>query len=214
MMRADDYRTLNLKRLKKDGSISPEYVNYISRALKGGEIFVMPVDSIYGVIGLYDNNTLCKISELSGDSEDNCEIIISNFKMLENMALVDKYVYDFLKRIWPGEVIVQLKNRNCMHKSNILMRMPKHKYILDIVNRVGHPLIYMPAKTSVRKMIYNDKDLLRRFRSKCSILMINEFNKSHTSPTLIDISCEKLTILNEGRVCSDEIKSLFFLGDL
>jgi len=203
----------DVKKLKKDGSIPSICVDNIIRSLKSGELVIMPIDSIYGIVGLQRTDIINEIINLSGEPEDNIEIIISNFKMLEEMALVDKFVYNFLKRVWPGEVIVQLKNRACLSESNLFMRMPRHKYILDIVNGVGMPIVYMPARSSVRKMIFNDKDILKRFKDICSILIINEFNKNHSLPTLIDVSCEKLDIINEGRVSSEEIKSLYFLGD-
>jgi tRNA A37 threonylcarbamoyladenosine synthetase subunit TsaC/SUA5/YrdC len=214
MMQDTDYRNLNLKKLKKDGSIPWENVETISRRIEHGDLFILPVDSIYGIVGLYCNETIEKITELTGDIRDNIEVVISNFKMLEEMAVVGKTNYDFLRRIWPGEVIVQLRNRACFHNSNFLMRMPRHKYVLDIINSIGKPLVYLPLKTPVRKMVLNDKDIIKRFKNICPILIIDEFLKDHTSPTLIDLSCDNIVILNEGRVCAEEIKSLYFLGDL
>ena len=216
MMQAGNlcHSIFDVKKLKKDGSITSSYIDEIIRTIRSGELFVMPVDSIYGIVGIKNEATADEMVQLTGDSSDNYEIIISNFKMLEAMALVDKFSYDFLKRVWPGEVIVQLKNRNCSYETNIFMRMPRHKYILDIINGVGEPLLYAPAKTSVRKMIFNDRDIVRRYKNICSLLIISEFNKNHTLPTLIDISCDRLDIINEGRVSADEIKSLYFLGNL
>jgi len=204
----------DVKKLKKDGSIPSVCVENIIRALKSGELIIMPIDSVYGIVGLRRDDIIDEIINITGEPLDDIEIVISNFKMLEEMALVDKFVYNFLKRVWPGEVIVQLKNRVCESDSNLYMRMPRHKYILDIVNGVGVPIVYMPARSSVRKMIFNDKDIMKRFKDICSILIISEFNKNHSLPTLIDVSCDKLSIINEGRVSAEEIKSLYFLGDL
>ncbi len=209
-----DYRNLNLKKLKKDGSIPLEQVEVISRTINYGGLFIFPIDSIYGLVGLYSDEIAGKIIELTGESSDNLEVVISNFKMLEEIAVVEKSIYDFLRRIWPGEVIVQLKNRECSLNSNFLMRMPRHKYVLDIINAVGKPLYYLPLKTPARKMILNDKNILKQFKDICPILLIEEFLKDHTSPTLIDVSCNNIVILNEGRVCAEEIKTLYFLGDL
>lgn len=203
----------DIKKLKKDGSIPPNNVDNIIRSIKAGELVIMPIDSVYGFVGLRRGDIIDEIINLSGEPDDNIEIIISNFKMLEEMALVDKFIYNFLKRVWPGEVIVQLKNRECSSDSNLFMRMPRHKYILDIVNGVGMPIVYMPARSSMKEMIFTDCDILKKFKDICSILIINEFNKNHSLPTLIDVSCDKLDIINEGRVSSEEIKSLYFLGD-
>ena len=161
-----------IKKLKKDGSIACDHIDNVVQALRSGELFVMPVDSVYGIVGIYRKDVVDSIMKLSGDDPDCIEIIISNFKMLEEVALVDKFSYDFLKRVWPGEVTVQLKSRRCKSENCILMRMPRHKYLLDIVSGVGRPLVYMPAKSSVRKMIYNDKEIIRRFKNFCSLLLI------------------------------------------
>lgn len=213
MMQGSNYKHLTLKKLKKDGSIPWEHVDSISRSISYGELFILPVDSIYGIVGLYCDEVIERISDIAGESRDSIEVVISNFKMLEEMAIVGKSTYDFLRRIWPGEVIVQLKNRACFHNTNFFMRMPRHKYVLDIINSVGKPLVYLPVKTPVRKMILNDKELVKRFGNICPLLIIDEFLKDHTAPTLIDVSCDNIVILNEGRVCAEEIKSLFFLGD-
>lgn len=208
------YAIHDVKKLKKDGSIPSNYVESIVRSLKSGELIIMPIDSVYGIIGIRRSDIIEEIINISGEPVDSIEIIISNFKMLEEMAIVDKFIYNFLKRVWPGEVIVQLKNRACSGEANLYMRMPRHKYILDIVNGVGMPIVYMSVKSSVRKMIFTDKEILKRYKDVCSILVINEFNKNHSLPTLIDVSCDKLDIINEGRVSAEEIKSLYFLGDL
>lgn len=204
----------DVKKLKKDGSIPSDCVETIIRSIKSGELIILPIDSVYGIVGLRRDDIIDEMISISGDSADNIEIIISNFKMLEEMALVDKFVYNFLKRVWPGEVIVQLKNRECNSDSNLFMRMPKHKYILDIINGVGMPIVYTPARSSARKMIFSGKEILKRYKDSCSILIIDEFNKNHSMPSLIDVSCDKLDILIEGRVSAEEIKSLYFLGDL
>ncbi len=203
----------DVKKLKKDGSIPTNCVESIIRSIKSGELIILPIDSVYGIVGLRRNDIINEIISISGDTEDSIEIVIANFKMLEELALVDKFVYNFLKRVWPGEVIVQLKSRSCNSESNLFMRMPRHKYILDIVNGVGMPIVYSPARSSSRKMIFNGKDILKKYKDTCSILIIDEFNKNHSLPTLIDVSCDRLDIINEGRVSTEEIKSLYFLGN-
>jgi len=211
-MQLSEYQVLKIKRLKKDGSINYDYVKMIAKAIKLGSTFLLPVDSIYGFISKLTNYDFINLPQCY-KTGDQIEVIISNFKMLEKMALVDKFKYDFLKRIWPGEVIVQLKNRKCNDDLNCFIRMPRHRYLLDIIDEVGAPLVYMPA-TKKNKSVYKDKDLMKNYKDHCSMLLIDEFSKNHTFPTMIDISCNNLVILNEGRVCSDEIKSLYFLGNV
>ena len=42
----------DIKKLKKDGSIPPNNVDNIIRSIKAGELVIMPIDSVYGFVGL------------------------------------------------------------------------------------------------------------------------------------------------------------------
>ena len=99
----------DVKKLKKDGSIPSSCVESIIRLLKSGELIIMPIDSVYGIIGINRNDIIDEIVNISGQSYDSLEIIISNFKMLEEMALVDKFIYNFLEKGMAGRSYCTIK---------------------------------------------------------------------------------------------------------
>ncbi len=203
---------LKIKRLGRNGSIGKEQLIKISAIISGGGSCILPIDCVYGFVSKLENS-LFNIETAENQESEPPEIVISNFKMLENMAIVDKTQYDFLKRIWPGEVVVQLKNKLCNDSFNLSMRMPKHRFIIDIINEVGAPLLYAPVHSS-EKLFSRDGKLHSSLQRKYSLLFIEDLYKNHSLPTKIDISCQKLEIIRKGRVSSEEIKSLYLLGDI
>jgi tRNA A37 threonylcarbamoyladenosine synthetase subunit TsaC/SUA5/YrdC len=203
---------ISLKKLKKDGSIDQAIVRNIAQTISGNRSVLMPVDSIYGIVSLHEAKTREIIEHLNGLKHNSVIRMISSFKMLDELAPVSKMEYDFLHRIWPGELVVIMKDIAGDNRL-IPVCMPHGKFKQDILERVGHPLFYAPMLDVSKKPVYRKKDLIGLLEGKVdSLLVIDEFCKEHSLPTVVDISMGTLTIVHEGRVSAEEIKSLYFLG--
>jgi tRNA A37 threonylcarbamoyladenosine synthetase subunit TsaC/SUA5/YrdC len=203
---------ITIKKLKKDGTIDSAITRTLFELIKSGKVVLMPVDSIYGFVSLYEPRCMALIERLSGDTDDQVIRMISSFKMLDEIANINKTEFDFLHRIWPGELIVHVENLKSGGKA-IPVRMPKSKYQQEIIDTVGRPLIYATLLDPNGKPIYLKKDIIKILDGKIDcLLIIEEFCKEHTLPSVLDISKGTLNILNEGRVSAEEIKSLYFLG--
>jgi tRNA A37 threonylcarbamoyladenosine synthetase subunit TsaC/SUA5/YrdC len=203
---------ITIKKLKKDGTIDSAITKTLFEMIKSGKVVLMPVDSIYGFVSLHEPRCMALIERLSGDTEDHVIRMISSFKMLDEIANINKSDFDFLHRIWPGELIVHVDNLKNRGRA-IPVRMPKSKYQQEIIDDLGRPLIYATLLDPNRKSIYQKKEIIKTLDGKIDcLLIIEEFCKEHTLPSVLDISKGTLNILNEGRVSAEEIKSLYFLG--
>lgn len=184
----------------------------IASDLKEGRIVLMPVDMIYGLISLDSPQSREALKRITDETDDRFVRMVSSFKMLNEVATIDKLSFDFLHRIWPGELIVYVENLN-KKGTSISVRMPKSRYQQEIIEHVGKPLIYASYPASGAATMYLKKDLIKTFEGKIStLLIIDEFCKEHTHPSVVDISTGKLNIIHEGKVSAEEIKSLYFLG--
>jgi len=203
---------ISLKKLKKDGSIDQAIVRNIAQTLSGEKSVLLPVAGIYGIVSIKEAKTR-EIIEHVNSLKDNAIIrMISSFKMLDELASVSKMEYDFLHRIWPGELFVTMKD--LASGSRIIpICMPRGKFKQDIIDRVGHPLFYAPLLDAAKKPVYRKKDIVGLLEGTLDcLLVIDEFCKEHSLPTIVDISRGTLSIVHEGRVSAEEIKSLYFLG--
>jgi tRNA A37 threonylcarbamoyladenosine synthetase subunit TsaC/SUA5/YrdC len=198
--------------LKKDGTIDRAISQEIAEAIKNGDRVCMPVDSIYGLVSVIDQRSLSAISRVAGEKNTQIVRMVSSFKMLNEIADINKMEFDFMHRIWPGELIVYVRDKRNARKS-IPVRMPKSRYQQDIIEHVGEPLAYATLYNLDRGPVYRRKELIQNLDGKIEhMLIIDEFCKEHSLPSVVNISSGELVILNEGRVSADEIKSLYFLG--
>ena len=203
---------INVKKLKKDGFIDEETFRRVAKLLLNDKKIIMPIDFIYGVIALDVDDNLQKVTEIANASKKNIVHLISTFKMLDEIAIIDKLEFDFLHRIWPGEMVVHLQRRDVKNKT-IPLQMPKGKLYQELINIINNPIIFIPLVKPNDHLIYQKKVLIENYNKKADcIFIIEEFCKDHTLPSVLDISNGTLEILNEGRISSDEIKSLYFLG--
>ena len=210
-----DCAIIEIKRLKKDGSIHAQPIRQVAEALLRGELVVLPVDNIYAVAGLASPETEKRISRAIGRSKRRYVRIISSFKMLDDLAVYGKADYDFLNRIWPGETTVILRKKTLAPNETIGVRFPRSKFLISIIEAVGSPLIYGYLYRGFgRSPLFRRVDILKGFKESVGLmLIIDELCKKHPLPSLIDISTHDLRIVREGKVPAEEIKSLFFLSE-
>lgn len=215
IMRNNGADIIKIKKLRKDGSINSDIVEKISVSIKSREIVVLPIDNVYGIIGVSEPEVEKRICKLLRVDETKFVRLISSFKMLNETACYTKFDYDFLNRVWPGEVNVILKDRESHNRKQdlITIRYPKNKFLQSVIDSVDSPLIVSKACNKNNDLIYRKEDIIDSFYHKVKlIVIIEELCKKHPISTLIDISSGNLKILREGKVTSDEIKSLYFLG--
>ena len=212
-MPVKENEVISIRKLKKDGSIDEKVLRKIVRVLREGHVVVMPIDRVYGIVGLSDSPAAAHIPEISGQQDERIIRAIPSFRMLDDIALYDKYIYDFLHRIWPGDVVVRLKKKNMNSGNTIPVFIPRHRFFQDILDTMDRPLLFAAGINSRKRKIFRDSDIIKKYKSKARlILIVQEFCREYPLPTFIDVSHGDLRILGEGRVPSEEIKSLYFLG--
>jgi len=209
-----EHEIIVLKKLKKDGSIESNIIERTASILRDGGMVVMPVDNIYGIVGLATAEMEKKISRLIGKSNKRFVRLIANYRHLEEIAKIDKFQFDFLHRLWPGEVTVILSGKaNDAIQDEVAVRIPRNKLLSLLLEYMKQPLIYSSAFRKSRKIYFKKDEIINAYREKVDlILIIEELCKRHPVPTIINVSKEKLKIVREGKVPAEEIKSLYFLG--
>ena len=159
-MSQSEARILSIKKLKKDGSLDKKLLQTIISFVESKKNVILPVDCIYTGVSI----SLKKISTAMKEVfSDNTEIVwlISNFKMLDDLAVIDKLEFDFLHRIWPGEITVCLQSREDPGKKNQI-RIPRNKYMLDIIEAIGKPLASLPVFDEKMKYLHKKNTIEKK----------------------------------------------------
>ena len=203
---------ISVKHLKKDGSLSKEIVDQVVSVISNGGILVMPIDRIYGIVGLAGTGAEQRIAELSGKNDSAIIRIISSFRVLDDIACFNKHEYDFLHRIWPGDVIVRLNRRKSDSTDYIPVFIPRLKFFQDLLVTFEKPVLFAPGFNTQRFRFYRGAEIIKRFKGHVDmILIVEEFCRMYPLPSVVDLSRGDIEIVNEGRMPAEEIKSLYFL---
>ena len=200
-----------IKKLKKDGSVDSEILQKVAGIIQQNGIVILPVDSQYEIVGAANILVENKLKTIIKSKSKRFVRLIASFKMLETLALVTKFQYDFLHRIWPGEVTVVVQCKDDATRE-IALRFPKTKFVQDLIETVGQPLLATNVVKHTKGSI-KVNDIVRVFGKKVdAIVIIEELCKRHPRPTLISIADGKLKILRSGKISSEEIQSYYYLG--
>lgn len=186
-------------------------INYLVQILDDGEIAVIPTDTVYGIVGDVTNeNTINKIYSLK-QREKNKPLLI----LVSSLEMLSKYVEDIssleleiINNFWPGPLTIIFNNKKNLSdtltagKKEIAIRMPDDKALLDLINKLGKPIIATSANIAHQKTI-TSVDLLEN-SIKDNISYIYDAGYLEDKPSTI-IKCENNNVIfiREGIIFKD-----------
>ncbi|MDY6968396.1 MAG: Sua5/YciO/YrdC/YwlC family protein [Spirochaetota bacterium] len=213
-MQIKEAEIIVIKGLYRDGSIDNKFVDKISDVIVSGGIVVMPTDSIYGLVGLDTTQAKRSILELTNSTDTNLVRVISSFRMLNQIAEINKFDYDFLNRIWPGKVSVILQRCSESHGEQLItVRFPRPKFFVDIIEDAGKPLLLSDAVNKSGTYSCKKNDIIESYKNSVDlIVIIEDLCGMHPLCTYIDITQNNLNVILEGKISHEEISSLYYIG--
>jgi len=144
--------------------------NQIERAveiLERGGIIAYPTDTVFGIgCNIFDKQAVKRIFELKGrDFNKPLSIAVSDFKMLESLVFINKQEKKILEKILPGPFTIILPKKPIVsdlitaRSEFVGIRIPKYKIVLELIEKVGFPIITTSANISGKKSPFNSKEV-------------------------------------------------------
>ena len=139
-----------------------EVLRISAKAIKDGKVLVCPTDTVYGLVcDFYNKKAVDKIYKIKKRPKSKLlPIFIKDIKMVKNFIKINKNQEKFLKKIWPGAITVVLeKNKNAF-------RIPKNKFILDLIKKASCPLAETSANISGKAPAMDLKEIMSYFKNR------------------------------------------------
>ncbi len=201
-----------VKRLRKDGDLGESIVERVAASLRKGAVTLLPVDGLYCIIGADPGAVKRASSKIMGGPRE-ITTLIASYRMLDELALYSKSDYDFMNRIWPGEVSVILREQESGNGGKVRIRYPRNRFIQSVIERMGGPLYSTGASAPNKETVYRKREIAVLFGEAVDlIVVVDELCKKHPSASVVDITGGEPHIIHAGKVPAEEIKSLYFLG--
>lgn len=174
--------------------------------INNGGLAVVPTDTIYGIIADATNNmAIMNVYDIKQrDYSKPLIILVSNYEMLENYVKdINELEKEIIKSFWPGELTILLKKKdtvsdlitNCSQLVGV--RMPKSNMLIELINKLGRPVISTSANISKKESITNIDMLESSIKNKVDfILDVGEINNK--ASTIIQVIDNKIKIIRVG----------------
>ena len=137
-----------------------ENLDIAAKALQQGEIVSFPTETVYGLGAIATSQeAVLKVFEAKGRPSDNPLIVhISDIQqMTSTVEEVPEIALTLAKAFWPGPLTMILKAKPGIYAPalsaglpTVSFRMPNHPLTLELISKVGVPLVGPSANLSTK----------------------------------------------------------------
>jgi L-threonylcarbamoyladenylate synthase len=208
--------------------LNQEAVNKAVEFLNHGEVVIFPTDTVYGFLAdAVNKKAVEKIFKIKKRSKlKPLAIFVKNLKMAKELAEISQEQEKIVKKYWPGKYTFVLRSvvipakagiqsicdehgfwvkpgmTSLIIKDNkIALRIPKHKFLLDLLKKIGKPLVQTSVNISGQPTLTKISDMISQFGGMSDIppiLIIDSGDLPKSKPsTIIDLTKSKTKIVRK-----------------
>jgi L-threonylcarbamoyladenylate synthase len=186
---------------------SKKTLNEAAYILKNGGVVICPTDTVYGFLAdAFNKKAVDKIFKLKQRPRSKpLPVFVKDLKRAKELVEISKEQELILKKYWftrpkpaggggPRKYTFVLKNKG---KGTIAIRIPKHKFLNDLLKKINKPLAQTSVNISGQPVLKNIKEIINQFGDKVD-LIIDEGNLPKRKPSkIIDLTEKKQKILRK-----------------
>jgi len=148
------------------GKVNEEVVKTCFNVIKAGGVVVIPTDTIYGfVCDATNSNAVEKTFRIKKRSFSKpMGIFIGDIKMAKEYVKMKKDQQELLKTT--NTFVFKSKKQLPYQGNNLGVRLPRSYLILEIIKKLGSPLLQTSANLSGEETSNNIKDIIKTFSTQ------------------------------------------------
>lgn len=196
-----------IKYTKKD-------IDIIKDKLLDGELIAFPTDTVFGLACVMDIEAIKKVYIAKGrDFNKPLPVMCSGYDMINNIAIVDDKTKRIIDKFMPGALTIVFKKKDELDpyitqgKPTVGIRVPDDKWIVELIEKIGKPIMVTSANISDTGSLLNWEDVYSQMVGKINGIVC-ENARGDKSSTIIDVS-DGLKLLREGPIDFKEIEALW-----
>ena len=178
-------------------------INKAVTILSNGGIIIYPTDTLYGFgVDATNSDAIAKLNKLK-NREEPLSIIISSFDEIKKYGEVENEHKDLINKIFPGPFTILINSI----KSNLSplvnqdskyigIRIPNHPFPIDIVRKLGKPIITTSVNKSNQPSLNNIADMKKEFPN--INIFEDEINLSSKGSTIINLALNPYKVIRYG----------------
>src|SRR3989344_4245812 len=136
-----------------------DFLHKVSAVLKNGGVVVAPTDTVYGLLAhAQKKKAIPRIQNIKGRNiKKSMPVLVGNFKQAERFGKFSLKSKKLVRKLWPGPYTVVVNGRERMllgaisPDGSIGLRIPKNKWLQDLIKITGAPLVATSANPAAKK---------------------------------------------------------------
>ncbi len=192
-----------------------EEIEKVKDDLLNGDIVAFGTDTVFGLACVYDNLEAIKKIYVAKNREPKkaLPMMCSNIKMIEEVAFVDDRARKIMNKYMPGAITIIFKKKDIIDDfvtsglDTIGIRVPDDKFILNLIDMVGKPLLVTSANMSHEPALFKWIDVKEKLDGRIDGVVLKDAI-GYMSSTIVDCSKEDIKILREGPILKEDIFKL------
>jgi tRNA threonylcarbamoyl adenosine modification protein (Sua5/YciO/YrdC/YwlC family) len=197
-----------------DKNNSEDFINSVVAILMKDGVIIYPTDTMYAIGCSIKSqqaiNRICEIRQIK-PNKNRFSFICSDLRAISNFAKVSDFAFKILKRYLPGAYTFVLPASSnvpsvlVQSKKTVGIRIPDYAPILEIVERLGHPLLTSSLPTfDLAVEDYTDPSLIADHYGNQVDLILDGGILGMIPSSVIDLQDDLIEIIREGAGdCSD-----------
>ncbi len=177
-----------------------ELVTHVTKSLKGGQVVLLPTDTVYGLSAdYYCEEARQRIVEIKKrPAHKGFIVLVADIPSLLDFA--DQKISQAILEQLPAPLtlIVKNKDRKRYDEETLALRIPTDTWLSQVLHRLKRPVISTSANISGEAMAKSHDEFIHFFDSKVDFIVLKRDYEEQSPSTLLDISSEPYKILRQG----------------
>jgi tRNA threonylcarbamoyl adenosine modification protein (Sua5/YciO/YrdC/YwlC family) len=184
----------------------PRVMEKAVSALSGGGLVAFPTDTYYGLgCDLFDKRAIERIYLLKQlPRTQELAFICQDLAEIARYAMVDNAAYRVLRRKVPGPFTFILPATRLVpdlvlrRQKTVGIRIPDSPVALELVRRLGHPIISTSAATPGGEVLIDARDIKEKLGHGLDLILDGGYRANEPS-SVIDLSGPEPVVLRVGK---------------
>lgn len=182
--------------------------------LNNGGVVAFPTDTVYGLAVRYDlKEAILKMKAAKQRPETKpFPMMVASKAQIEKVAVTDARSQRLIDHWMPGALTLIFQKKPEIDDlvtngfPTIGIRMPDDEFVLEIINRVGVPLLVPSANLSGYPPCTTSEAVLEQLDGRIDAVVLGESGAS-TSSTVCDTTGNELKILRQGPIRLEDLEA-------
>jgi tRNA threonylcarbamoyl adenosine modification protein (Sua5/YciO/YrdC/YwlC family) len=197
-----------------------EGITTAAQAVRGGEVVVLPTDTVYGVgVDAFAADAVAAVLAVKGRGREMpLPVLVPSPQTVDGLAAnVPAYARDLIRAFWPGPLTLVLPAQSSLMwdlgdtNGTVALRMPRNDTALKLLTEVG-PMAVTSANVSGQPPATTILEAAAQLGSAVSVYLEAGPSAGGLASTILDCTRESPIVLRAGAVSAGQLQEV--LGDI